>query len=197
MKAITLFAALILFALGGMQGCDVEFRQSPAEHAARLSEPNLTGAWKVVTDEPKEMVYLVVRAIDGGTLSILYAEAKESGEFDLARVNAVPFSAGSKQYFSARLESLPNAKSAAEPVGYLVARYVESESKLTIRTISSSRMQAVLERGALKGTAKKSLIGTTVEVTSSPEEVVAFLTTPQAEQLFEKEFVLRRLSESK
>ena len=189
--------ALVLTTFASVVGCDVKFRHSPAEHAAKVSEAGLTGAWRVVTEDLKEMVYLVVRASDDGELSVLYVEAKESGEFDLMRLSAVPFSIGSKRYFSARLIPLPNTKSSEKPIQHLVARYDARQDTITLRTISAERVKTVLDSGKLKGTYEKHTIGGASEITSSAEEVAAFLAAPEADNLFEKEFVLRRLLERK
>jgi hypothetical protein len=189
------FAVVSLISSLAIAGCDVRFEHSPTEKTSLSPSAELEGVWSIQSEDAKDRIYLVARAMQNQELSLLYVEAKENGEFDTIQLRASAFVVNGEHFFSARTiaPKVQPGQRPEEPIQFLVARYREQGSELELFVLTQETAKSAIRDGKLGGQCKESTITNDCSISSSASEVLKFLSRAENLQLFDKHFLLHRL----
>ena len=167
--------ALVATAAFALSGCFVTSQNLPAGFGD-AGDPRLAGTWRGIDGHDGKDVdtYAHVLQHAGKPMSLVWVENKDHRDYEL-RTAVI----GNRNVFAAKVLGPQEALTDDRSPGWILGFYeYDGPSGIKLWLLSSSAIEELIKKGLVKGTSSGPL--GTATLSGSPEEVAAFLASPEA-----------------
>jgi hypothetical protein len=175
----------------GLAAC-VPVATNPAGDAAHaVFDARLQGAWRAVGKPGDAPLYAYVGPADEDARGVqaVLVEQKADGGWKVDAYHGITTRRGDHGLLSVRYEEPGNPMH-----GWVIMRYaVPAPGRIELRPLDGERLAAAVRAGKLAGAVSKDVLGAAVRLTASSAELIAFLDSPEGEELFAPPLPFARL----